>query len=85
MKKVDHNIKSTDMGTTDLVPQEIDKIQVLFGEKDILKTIQLLPDVPSAGEGSSCFVVRGGSTDQNLVILDEAPVYNASHLIGFFC
>ena len=83
-KKGDYNIKSTDMGTNALTPQEIDKIPVLLGEKDILKTIQLLPGVSSAGEGSSGFVVRGGSADQNLVILDEAPVYNASHLMGFF-
>ena len=83
-KKGDYNIKSTDMGTNDLTPKEIDKIPVLLGEKDILKTLQLLPGVSSAGEGSSGFVVRGGSADQNLVILDEAPVYNASHLMGFF-
>ncbi len=57
---------------------------MIFGEKDILKTAQLLPGIKSAGEGSSGFHVRGGSTDQNLVLLDEAPVYNASHLLGFF-
>jgi len=83
-KKADHNVKSTDMGTTDLVPKEIDKVPVLLGEKDILKTIQLLPGISSAGEGNSGFIVRGGSADQNLVVLDEAPVYNASHLLGFF-
>lgn len=83
-EKADDNIKSTDMGTTNLSSKEIAKIPVLLGEKDVLKTIQLLPGVSSAGEGSSGFVVRGGSTDQNLIILDEAPVYNASHLMGFF-
>lgn len=83
-KKADHNVKSTEMGTNDLIPKEIDKIPVLLGEKDILKTIQLLPGVSSAGEGNSGFIVRGGTADQNLVILDEAPVYNASHLLGFF-
>lgn len=83
-KKADDNVKSTDMGTMDLTPKSIDKIPVLLGEKDILKTIQLLPGISSAGEGSSGFIVRGGSADQNLVILDEAPVYNASHLMGFF-
>jgi hypothetical protein len=57
---------------------------VIFGEKDILKTLQLLPGVKSAGEGNSGFYVRGGSSDQNLILLDEAPVYNASHLLGFF-
>jgi CarboxypepD_reg-like domain/TonB-dependent Receptor Plug Domain len=83
-KKADENVKSTNMGTSDIVPKEIDKVPVIFGEKDILKTIQLLPGVSSAGEGNSGFIVRGGSADQNLIILDEAPVYNASHLLGFF-
>jgi CarboxypepD_reg-like domain/TonB-dependent Receptor Plug Domain len=83
-KKADENVKSTNMGTSEIVPKEIDKVPVIFGEKDILKTIQLLPGVSSAGEGNSGFIVRGGSADQNLIILDEAPVYNASHLLGFF-
>src|SRR5688500_16242145 len=64
--------------------QEVKHVPVLFGERDILKTIQLLPGVKSAGEGSSGFYVRGGAADQNLILLDEAPVYNASHLLGFF-
>src|SRR5688500_19442450 len=64
--------------------QEVKHVPVLFGERDILKTIQLLPGVKSAGEGSSGFYVRGGGSDQNLILLDEAPVYNASHLLGFF-
>ena len=63
---------------------EIKNVPVLFGEKDILKTIQLLPGIKSAGEGSSGFFVRGGAADQNLILLDEATVYNASHLLGFF-
>lgn len=63
---------------------EIKDVPVLFGEKDILKTIQLLPGIKSAGEGSSGFFVRGGGADQNLILLDEATVYNASHLLGFF-
>ncbi len=83
-KKNDDNIKTTQMGTSKIVPKEIEKVPVIFGEKDILKTIQLLPGISSAGEGNSGFIVRGGSVDQNLVILDEAPVYNASHLLGFF-
>ena len=83
-KKNDDNIKTTQMGTSKIVPKEIEKVPVLFGEKDILKTIQLLPGISSAGEGNSGFIVRGGSVDQNLIILDEAPVYNASHLLGFF-
>ena len=64
--------------------QEIKDIPVLFGERDVLKTIQLLPGIKSAGEGNSGFYVRGGAADQNLILLDEAPVYNASHLLGFF-
>ena len=64
--------------------REISKVPVIFGEKDILKSILLLPGVKTAGEGSSGFFVRGGNVDQNLVLLDEAPVYNASHLLGFF-
>lgn len=55
-----------------------------MGEVDILKTIQLLPGVQSAGEGNTGFYVRGGGPDQNLILLDEALVYNASHLFGFF-
>ncbi len=82
--KADQNVKSTEMGTSEIVPKEIEKVPVIFGEKDILKTIQLLPGISSAGEGNSGFIVRGGSADQNLIILDEAPVYNASHLMGFF-
>ncbi|MGN6530535.1 MAG: TonB-dependent receptor plug domain-containing protein [Ginsengibacter sp.] len=64
--------------------EEIKNVPVLFGEKDILKTIQLLPGIKSAGDGSSGFFVRGGAADQNLILLDEATVYNASHLLGFF-
>ncbi|MEI6060163.1 MAG: TonB-dependent receptor [Bacteroidota bacterium] len=64
--------------------KEIQAIPVIFGEKDILKTIQLLPGIKSAGEGNSGFYVRGGGADQNLILLDEAPIYNASHLLGFF-
>jgi hypothetical protein len=64
--------------------KEIQNIPVILGEKDILKTIQLLPGVTPAGEGNAGFFVRGGSIDQNLILLDEAPVYNPSHLLGFF-
>lgn len=83
-EKADYNVKSTEMGTNDIVPKEIEKVPVIFGERDILKTIQFLPGISTAGEGNSGFIVRGGSSDQNLVILDEAPVYNPSHLLGFF-
>ena len=64
--------------------KEIQNVPVILGEKDILKTIQLLPGVTPAGEGNSGFYVRGGAIDQNLILLDEAPVYNPSHLLGFF-
>ena len=64
--------------------KEIQNIPVILGEKDILKTIQLLPGVTPAGEGNAGFYVRGGGVDQNLILLDEAPVYNPSHLLGFF-
>jgi hypothetical protein len=80
----DKNLVSTQMGTETLNIKSIEKLPVLFGERDVMKTIQLLPGVKSSGEGNSGFSVRGGATDQNLILLDEAPVYNASHLLGFF-
>ena len=83
-KKKNENISRAIMGVDKLNMAEINKIPVIFGEKDILKSIQLMPGYKSAGEGSSGFNVRGGGTDQNLILLDEAPVYNASHLFGFF-
>ena len=79
-----NNLLKAQMGTETLNLSAISKVPVIFGEKDILKTLQLLPGVKSAGEGNSGFYVRGGAADQNLVLLDEAPVYNASHLLGFF-
>jgi hypothetical protein len=83
-RKKDENITKNLMGVEKINIQEIKNIPVIFGEKDILKTIQLLPGVKSAGEGNSGFYVRGGNADQNLILLDEATVYNASHLLGFF-
>ncbi|HZK94578.1 MAG TPA: TonB-dependent receptor [Prolixibacteraceae bacterium] len=77
------NIVSTN-AMTKMDVKEIQNIPVLFGERDILKTIQLLPGISPAGEGNAGFYVRGGSADQNLILLDEAPVYNPSHLLGFF-
>ncbi|MBV8325201.1 TonB-dependent receptor [Chryseobacterium sp.] len=82
--KKDKNLSTAQMGTETLSIKNIEKLPVLFGEKDVMKTIQLLPGIKSNGEGSSGFSVRGGATDQNLILLDEAPVYNASHLLGFF-
>lgn len=78
------NTETTQMGIEKVNVKQIKKLPVLFGEVDILKILQLLPGVQSAGEGSSGFYVRGGGPDQNLVLLDEAIVYNTGHLLGFF-
>ena len=80
----DRNITATEPGVEKLNMKEIELIPVLFGEKDILKSIQLLPGISSSTEGSTGFNVRGGSIGQNLILLDEAPVYSSSHLAGFF-
>lgn len=77
------NVSSTEMSVNKLEVKNLASVPVLLGEKDVLKTIQLLPGIKSAGEGSTGFYARGGSVDQNLIILDEAPVYNSSHLLGF--
>src|SRR6185312_1603610 len=82
--KHDNNVSRPLMGVQKLSVTEIRDIPVIFGEKDILKTIQLLPGVQSAGDGNSGFYVRGGSIDQNLILLDGATVYDPSHLLGFF-
>ena len=79
-----NNILKTPPGVQRLAMQDIQDIPVLLGEKDVLKTIQLLPGIKSAGDGKSGFFVRGGGIDQNLILLDEATVYNPSHLLGFF-
>ncbi|MDA0569335.1 MAG: TonB-dependent receptor, partial [Bacteroidetes bacterium] len=78
------NTQSTDMGRTDVSIETIKSLPALFGEVDVLKVIQLLPGIQSAGEGNTGFYVRGGGPDQNLILLDNAAVYNASHLFGFF-
>ncbi len=83
-EKQDQNVTDPQMGAQKVDMKEANKLPVLFGEKDVLKTIQLLPGIKSGGDGGSGFYVRGGSADQNLILLDEAPVYNASHLLGFF-
>jgi len=80
----DRNLTSVEMSVERLDMKQIENIPVLMGEKDVLKTIQLLPGISTTSEGSSGFSVRGGSIDQNLILLDEAPVYSASHLMGFF-
>jgi len=78
------NTNSTKIGQIELDINEIKKLPAFMGEVDVVKTIQLLPGVSSAAEGGQGFYVRGGGPDQNLVLLDEAVVYNASHLFGFF-
>ena len=83
-RKADENVSRTQVGVDNLDIRQIAKVPVIFGEKDIIKTMQLRPGVKSGGDGSSGFFVRGGGSDQNLILLDEAPVYNASHLLGFF-
>ncbi len=83
-KASDRNIKDPEMSSVVLDSKKINQIPALMGEVDIIKAFQLLPGVQATSEGSSGFSVRGGSPDQNLIILDEAPVYNASHMLGFF-
>lgn len=78
------NTKSTKLGQIELDIEEIKRLPAFMGEVDVIKTIQLLPGVSSASEGGQGFYVRGGGPDQNLVLLDEAVVYNAAHLFGFF-
>ena len=72
------------MSTVTLQPAQIKNVPSLLGEKDVLKVLQLMPGVQKGSEGSSGLYVRGGGPDQNLIILDDAVVYNASHLFGFF-
>jgi hypothetical protein len=79
----DDHVKNTEMGTISLTAEKIKTLPVIFGETDILKALQLLTGVQSAGEGNSGFYVRGGG-DQNLILLDDAVVYNTGHLFGFF-
>jgi hypothetical protein len=78
------NVTSTKVGQMELEMEKIKTLPAFMGEVDIIKTIQLLPGVSSVSEGGQGFYVRGGGPDQNLVLLDEAQVYNASHLFGFF-
>jgi hypothetical protein len=83
-EKEDVNVTSSQMSAQKLNVKEISTIPVFFGEKDILKTIQLLPGITNVADGTSGFYVRGGGADQNLILLDEAIVYNPTHLLGFF-
>ncbi|MGK0389651.1 MAG: hypothetical protein ACI94Y_002395 [Maribacter sp.] len=83
-EKEDRNISTTEMSVNKLDMKTISKVPALLGEVDVIRSIQLLPGVSTVGEGATGFNVRGGGIDQNLVLLDEAPVYNSSHLFGFF-
>ena len=80
----DHNVTSAQVGRMEMKIETIKALPALFGEVDVLKSIQLLPGVQSGGEGNTGFYVRGGGADQNLVLLDECTIYNAGHLFGFF-
>lgn len=83
-RRRDANVKNAQMGKIDLSINTIKSLPVIFGEVDVLKTLQLIPGVRNAGEGNSGIYVRGGGPDQNLIMLDDAVVYNPGHLFGFF-
>ncbi len=83
-EEIKKNVKSTEMGTQLMEAEAVKKMPALLGEVDILKSLQLMPGISSATEGAAGLYVRGGGPDQNLVLLDEAIVYNTGHLLGFF-
>jgi len=83
-KRTDENVRAPEMSLVKMDTKTIRKVPALLGEIDLIKVLQLLPGVQSTSEGSTGFSVRGGSSDQNLILLDEATIHNASHLMGFF-
>jgi hypothetical protein len=83
-KRDDANVKSMEMSVNKLDIKQIEKMPALVGEVDIIRSIQTLPGVTTVGEGASGFNVRGGGADQNLILLDDAPIYNSHHLFGMF-
>jgi hypothetical protein len=83
-ERAQQNFEEINMSRNELDVDQIKKLPALFGEPDIIKTIQMLPGVITAGEGTSSYFVRGGSADQNLILIDEAPIYDPSHLFGLF-
>jgi hypothetical protein len=83
-RAIDANVIDVQMSKNTVNMTQLRKLPALFGEVDIIKNIQMLPGVISAGEGTSAFFVRGGGADQNLILIDEAPVYDPSHLFGLF-
>lgn len=84
IKRAEDNIKSTEASVIKLNVQNIKKLPIVFGEGDIIKALTLQPGVTTVGEGAGGFNVRGGKVDQNLVLLDDAPLFNTSHLLGLF-
>ena len=82
--RIPSEIESTSSGTIDIPIEQIRSVPVFMGEVDVMKSIQLLPGIQSGGEGFSGLYVRGGGPDQNLILLDDVPVYNVGHLLGFF-
>jgi hypothetical protein len=82
--RLDENVVGVQMSKNTISIAQVRKLPALFGEPDIIKSVQMMPGVISAGEGTSAFFVRGGSADQNLILIDEAPVYDPSHLFGLF-
>ncbi|KAB7731047.1 TonB-dependent receptor plug domain-containing protein [Rudanella paleaurantiibacter] len=83
-ESADRNVKKVEMGVNQLAIRNIKRMPALMGEVDVVRSLLLLPGVTTVGEGATGINVRGGSVDQNLVLLDDAPVYNSSHLMGFF-
>lgn len=83
-KKADHNVEQVQTGTIEIETKTVKELPSLMGEPDIIKTLQLLPGVQASGEGNNGLYVRGSGADQNLVLLDNATVYNTGHLLGFF-
>lgn len=80
---VDHNFSSTDLGVVKINIEVLSKMPAFMGERDLLKSVLLLPGVTTVGEGTTGFNVRGGNSDQNLILMDGAPLFNTSHLMGF--
>jgi len=83
-KRRSKNVASTEMGRTEMSAETVKRLPAFLGEADVLKALQLMPGVQASGEGNAGLYVRGGGPDQNLILLDEAPVYNTGHLFGFF-
>jgi ferric enterobactin receptor len=80
----DKNVNSTQQGTNRMTINTIKKLPTLLGEVDVIRSLQTLPGVTTVGEGSNGFNVRGGNVDQNLVLMDDIPIFNSSHLLGFY-